>query len=129
MAKFLSQDWLDQARQLAEDQPAFDGATAKVQFVVSRGREGDIKFHELLENGKLLDARLGELPDADLTLTLPYADAAAVQRGELDPSVAFMQGRLKVAGDTGKLIDLLPLTRSPEYARLQDRVREITEFE
>ena len=45
----------------------------------------------------------------DLTLTLTDADARAVVAGELDPSVAFMQGRMKVAGAMAPLLDLLAL--------------------
>ena len=61
-------------------------------------------------------------------MTLSYADSVAVQKGELDPSVAFMQGRMKVAGDTGTLIEILSITRLPEYDQLQNQVREVTEF-
>jgi putative sterol carrier protein len=42
-----------------------------------------------------------------VTLTASYADASAMAAGELDPSVAFMQGRLKTAGDPGLVLDLL----------------------
>ena len=44
---------------------------------------------------------------ADLTLTISPEDAALVVSGELAPSVAFMQGRLKTAGDNALLLDLL----------------------
>lgn len=128
MAKFLSAEWLDQERKLAGSQPEHAGVTAKMQYVVTRKREGDIKYYRVLENGKLSDAGLGELSDPDLTLTLSYADSVAVQKGELDPSVAFMQGRMKVAGDTGTLIEILSITRLPEYDQLQNQVREVTEF-
>ena len=39
--------------------------------------------------------------DADVVITIPVADAA------LDPSVAFMQGKLKAAGHTGVLFEVL----------------------
>ena len=45
--------------------------------------------------------------DADVVITVPAADAS------LDPAVAFMQGKLKAAGHTGVLFDLL---RSGEVA-------------
>ena len=38
-------------------------------------------------------------------------------RGDLDPNVAFMQGRLKVAGSMGVMISLLTATNTPEYRR------------
>ena len=104
MAKYLSQEWLDEGRKLAEDQPVRPGATAKMQYVVTGG------------------------PDGDFTLTMTYDDAKKVQTGELDPNAAFMQGRMKVTGNMAKLMSLLPLTNSPEYRALQEQIREITEY-
>src|SRR5438105_918280 len=119
MAKYLSQDWLDQGRKLAESQPERPGATAKMQYVVTGGPDGDIKYYWVLESGKLLDSSLGELPEPDFTMTLSYAYSVAVQKGELDPNVIFMQGRMKVTGNMAKLMQLMPLTMSPEYKQLQ----------
>ena len=62
-------------------------------------------------------------PTADLTLTLTYEDSVKVQSGELDANAAFMQGRMKVAGNMAKFMQLLPLTTSPEYQALQAQVR------
>jgi putative sterol carrier protein len=51
-----------------------------------------------------------------------------IQKGELDPNAAFMQGRMKVTGNMAKLMALLPITNSPEYKELQERIREVTEY-
>ena len=120
MAKYLTQEWLDEARKLAEGQPERPGASAKMQYVVTGGPEGDIKYYWVLENGKLLESQLGELPDVDFTMTLTYDDSVKVQQGELDANAAFMQGRMKVTGNMGKLMQLMPLTNSPEYKALQE---------
>ena len=48
-----------------------------------------------------------------MTLTMAWDDAVAMQRGGLDPSVAFMQGRMKVAGSMGVMLALLPVTATP----------------
>jgi putative sterol carrier protein len=128
MPKYLSQEWLDQARKMAEGQPERPGASAKMQYVISGGPDGDIKYYWILENGKLLESQLGELPDVDFTMSLTYDDSVKVQKGELDPNAAFMQGRMKVTGNMGKLMQLMPLTNSPEYKELQEEIRGITEY-
>ncbi len=128
MSKYLTQEWLDEARKLAESQPERPGASAKMQYVVTGGPDGDIKYYWILENGKLLESQLGELADVDFTMTLTHDDSVKVQQGELDPNAAFMQGRIKVTGNMGKLMALMPLTNSPEYKALQEEVRGVTEF-
>ena len=128
MAKYLSQEWLDETRVLAAGQPERPGASAQMQYVVTGGPEGEIKYYWLLENGKLLESALGEAPEPDFTMTLTYDDSVKVQKGELDANAAFMQGRMKVAGNMAKLMQLMPLTNSPEYKALQEEIRTITDF-
>ena len=128
MSQYLSQEWLDESRKLAESQPVRPGATARIQYVTTGGPEGDIKYYWVLEDGKILDSQLGEIDDSDFTLTMTYDDAVKVQKGELDPNAAFMQGRMKVSGNMAKLMSLLPLTNSPEYRALQEEIRGITDF-
>ena len=128
MPKYLSQEWLDQGQKLAESQPERPGASARMQYVVTGAPEGDIHYYWVLENGKLIESKLGDLPDAEVTLTQTYDDSVKVQKGELDANAAFMQGRVKVTGNMAKLMSLLPLTNAPEYKQLQDQIREITEY-
>ncbi len=128
MSKYLSQEWLDETRKLADSQPERPGASARMQYVVTGGPEGDIKYYWVLENGKLLESQIGELADAEVTLTQSYDDAVKVQQGELDANAAFMQGRVKVTGNMAKLMSLLPLTNAPEYKELQGQINEVTEY-
>jgi len=128
MSKWLTQEWLDETKSMAEGQPERPGASARMQYVVTGGPEGDIHYYWVLENGKLLEATLGDLPEPELTLTQTYDDAMKIQSGELDPNAAFMQGRIKVTGNMAKLMALLPLTNAPEYKQLQDEIRAMTEY-
>jgi hypothetical protein len=128
MPKYLSQEWLDEGRKLAEGQPERPGASARMQYVVSGGPDGDVKYYWVLEDGKLVDSQLGEIPDAEITMKLTYDDSVKIQKGELDPNAAFMQGRLKADGNMGKLMQLMPLTNSPEYKQLQEEIRSVTEY-
>src|SRR5204863_4578621 len=83
MSKWLSQEWLDETRKLAESQPERPGASARMQYVVTGGADGDVKYYWVLENGKLKESKLGDLPDAEVTLTQTYDDALKIQKGEL----------------------------------------------
>ena len=128
MSKYLTQEWLDETGKMADSQPERPGASARMQYVITGGPEGDIKYYWRLDNGKLLESKLGEIPDADFTLTLTYDDSVSVQKGDLDANAAFMQGRMKVTGNMGKLMQLMPLTNSPEYKALQEEIRGITNY-
>lgn len=129
MAKWLSQQWLDEQRRLAADQPERPGASARMQYVVKGGGgEPDVAYYWVLDDGKLVESRLGTLDDPDLTLTMTRADAEALQRGDLDEQAAYMQGKIKAEGNMAKLMSLLPITGSPEYQELQDKLRSATEF-
>lgn len=128
MTKYLSQDWLDEARRLAAAQPTRPGASARIQWLVSGGPDGDVAYWWRLEDGKLLESALGKLDDVDLTLTLTYDDSVKIQQGELDANAAFMQGRMKAAGDMAKFMLLLPITSSSEYRALQEQLRAIAEY-
>jgi putative sterol carrier protein len=126
--KYLSQEWLDETRLLAADQPARAGATARIQYVIGGGPDGDVKYSWVLVDGKLLESHLGTVADPDVTIMAPYAEWLMIAQGELDASAAFMQGIMKVAGDMGKFLALLPITQSREYLELQTQIRSRTEF-
>ena len=128
MPKWLTQEWMDEQTRLAQDQPERPGATARMQYVITGGPDGEIRYYWVLEDGHLRENRLGTLDDAELTLTQSYEDAKRVQQGELDEQAAFMQGKVKVEGNMAKLMSLLPITSSPEYRELQAKIREITEY-
>ena len=128
MAKYLSQEWLDEGKDLAQDFPERPGATARMQYVITGGSGGDIKYFQVVDNGKMIESTLGEDPNAEFTLTLTYDDSVKVAKGELDANAAFMQGRMKVTGNMGKLMSLMPLTQSPEYKAIQEKIRAVTDF-
>ena len=128
MAKWLSSEWFDETRALAADQPDRSGASARMQYEVTGGPDGDVKYYWVLEDGHLRESAPGVLADAEVTLTTAWSDAVAIQKAELDANAAFMQGKVKVAGNMGKVLALLPITNTPEYRDLQRRIVEITEF-
>ena len=99
-----------------------------MQFVTTGAPEGDVAYYQVLENGKILESVLGEDPNADFTITSTYDDSVKIAKQELDANAAFMQGRMKVTGNMGKLMSLMPLTQSPEYKAIQVKVNDLTDY-
>ena len=128
MAKYLSAEWMALTKDLAADFPETPGASARLQYVITGGPDGEVRYYHAIEDGHTLAHELGEDPDAEVTLTSTYDDKMKVDKGELDANAAFMQGRVKVTGNIAKVMALLPLTNKPEYKAILDEVRRQTEF-
>src|SRR3954453_1061349 len=128
MAKFLSQERLDLQKELAQEFPERPGATARMQYKVTGGPDGDVAFFTVIDNGKIQENTVGEDPTAEFTMTVSYDDFVKTSKGELDANAAFMQGRLKVTGNMGKLMSLMPLTQSAEYKAIADKVNAETDY-
>ncbi|HZP27701.1 MAG TPA: SCP2 sterol-binding domain-containing protein [Acidimicrobiia bacterium] len=127
MARFLSAEWLDELARVGREHAPFGDVSGRVQVVVGGGPEKDVKFVVDLDGGRISGVAAGVAADAPLTVTLQHPDAVAIEAGELDASVAYMQGRLKAAGDTGLLLQLLLLTRSPAYHAFREKLAAVTE--
>jgi len=127
VTKWLSTEWFDRALNEASGLPERPGVSGRVQQHITGGPEGDVSCYWVLEDGHLTSAAVGTADPADLTLTMSWDDAAAVQSGSLDPSVAFMQGRMKVAGSMEMALALLPITASPECQDLRRRIGQFTD--
>jgi putative sterol carrier protein len=128
VAQYLSQEWHDRARELAQSFPERPGASARMAYLVTGAPGGDFKYFQITVDGKVTEQAIGACEAPDFTLTVSWDDSMKVQRGELDPNAAFMQGRMKVSGNMGKLMALMPLTMSPEYRQIQEQIRALTEY-
>jgi predicted lipid carrier protein YhbT len=124
---FLDHAWLDLRLTLGRDLPEQPGVSARVQHVVTGGPDGEVRYHERIVEGRVVGAALGVDPEAEVTLTQTYADARLVAEGELDASVAFMQGRVKIVGDMGTVMALMPLTQSDAHRALLAEVSRQTD--
>ena len=130
MALYLSDDWHALALSLAANAlPERLGASARL-LVNVLGGPGDVKYHQVILDGRLVEQGPGDPSGepASVVLSVPRAEAEALQRGDLDVNVALMQGRVKVAGDMGSVLAIVPLTSSREYGELQAQLAAATEF-
>jgi len=122
----LSQAWLDLQREACSALPARPGASARIEYRVAGGPDGEVVFQTVLEDGRITENHLGVDGEPDFTMVLGHADFVAVVRGELDQHVAFMQGVAKVTGNIGRLLSVLPVTTSVEWREASARVLAAT---
>jgi putative sterol carrier protein len=107
MAKFLTQEWADEVLSALNDSDDVRGAIKGVQLciqqIVTGAPDGEVKYWTKFDDGKVAGA-IGDAPDADVTISQDYDTAVAMNKGELNAQAAFMQGKLKVTGNMGKLL-------------------------
>ena len=76
----------------------------EMQFVVTDMPDGgDLHYHVSIGGGTVRMAP-GELPAPDATITNSYRTAAKIAQRELNPTMAFMTGKLKASGNLAKLM-------------------------
>ena len=120
--KFLSADWAQAVQDALNANEAFRGSvgsiSANVQQVVT-GSAGESRYWFKVSGG---EAALGigdSSEPVDATITQDYDTAVALSKNELTGMAAYMSGKLRVAGDLMKLMQLQgPLAQMP--AALQD---------
>ena len=107
--KFLTEEWattMTEALNSSEDfKKAASGQQVKLQQVVTDTPDGEAKYYFTLDGGQAT-VGLGEISDAEATITQNYETAVAIVKEELNAQNAFMQGKLKVTGNMMKLMQL-----------------------
>lgn len=98
MAGFGGEGWLAGVRAAAEALPVVAGCNVRARLEVSGGPGGPCRLGVVISDGRLAELSPGRLSDPDCTVSCNAADAGGILRGELDPAVAYMQGRLKIDG-------------------------------
>jgi putative sterol carrier protein len=122
MAEWLSEAWLGEVAAQAGARPPVSGANGTVSLAITTGKRDEVSYHWSYRNGVPGDGAVGAAADADLVLTIARDDAQAVASGEMEPSVAFMRGRLKASGDGALLLGLLASTATDTYRDWRRRV-------
>lgn len=106
-AQFLSDEHLAAATDALNGNDDFVGSIANItmglQFHVTDSPSGDIDYYLSVADGaaKMLS---GELDAADVSITSTYETAEALFKGDLNTQMAFMTGKIKVAGNMAVLM-------------------------
>jgi putative sterol carrier protein len=82
---------------------AAQGLDAVYQFDLSG--EGGGKWQVLINNDKC-EVKEGEHPSPNITISMSAQDYLDMVSGKLNPQMAFMTGKLRIAGDMGLALRL-----------------------
>jgi putative sterol carrier protein len=126
VSTWLSAEWFDETRSLWSELPLGSDVSARLQCEITGGPDGSLSCYWVVEAGRVVDSAPGVFGAPDVTLTLTWDDALALHRCDLDPNVAFMRGRMKVAGSMAAMIALLPATATAAYRDVRQRVAATT---
>jgi putative sterol carrier protein len=130
---FLSDEWMQAARSIREsyaDQLPEVTSVIKINQVITDVPFGDGEVRAYLDSssGKM-EMELGELDDADATVTTDYATAKAlfVDQDQAIAMQAFMSGKIKVQGDMMKMMALQTAVPSNEFSeKVAEEIKAIT---
>jgi putative sterol carrier protein len=108
--KFLTEEWAstmtEKLNSSDEFKQAASGQSVKLQQVVTDTPDGgEGKYYFTLDGGSA-DVGIGEVSDAEATISQNYETAVAINKQELNAQNAFMQGKLKISGNMMKLMQL-----------------------
>ncbi|MGH9054320.1 MAG: SCP2 sterol-binding domain-containing protein [Acidimicrobiales bacterium] len=126
MPAWFDEQWVAEVSGLAGSRPRAPGATGAVAVSVAGGPR-EVQYHWSYQGGVPGNGAAGACPGADLVLSIAAADAMAVLAGEVEPSVAYMRGRLKAAGDGALLLAFLASTAGAEYVAWRETVAALPE--
>jgi hypothetical protein len=125
MAEWLSPEWAAEVAALHDLLPPAGDAAGSVSLAFQVAPRKEVAVHWVYEGGKVVSGGAGPDPEARLVLTLAAADAADLLSGRVEPSVAFMRGRLKASGDGALLLGFLESTASGGFDTWRERAAAV----
>ncbi len=105
--QFLSDDHMEAATAALNENSDFVSSIANInmglQFEVTEGPDGGINYYLSVADGSAAMA-LGELEGAEVSITSTHETAVELFKGDLNTQMAFMTGKIKVAGNMAILM-------------------------
>ncbi len=131
--QFLSEEWMAAAREIREkykDEAPMITFSIKINQVVTDVPfgEGTVKSFMDTSSGEMV-MDLGELADADATVTTDYATAKAifVNQDQAAGMQAFMSGKIKVVGDMMKVMGMQTAIPQTDITKIvAEEIKNIT---
>ncbi|MEO7803769.1 MAG: SCP2 sterol-binding domain-containing protein [Actinomycetota bacterium] len=125
--KFQSEEWAKEMTNTLQANEAVTGAAkgqnTSVQFVTNEvpGGTENKTFFKIVEG--VPEVGVGDIDSPEATITQTYETAVAIDKGELNSQNAFMQGKIKIAGNMMKMMQLQPFVQAVGAAT-KDVIRE-----
>jgi hypothetical protein len=108
--RFLSAEWLELRMAKSAGFVVAEDVDLRIQRVVTGGPDDiEIRFFDEFKGGRLSRSGIGDVDDPDLTITSTWPDEVGLLSGDIDPYVAVVEGQVRVEGDHGLLLMLLPM--------------------
>jgi putative sterol carrier protein len=131
--QFLSEEWMAAAREIREkykDEAPMITFSIKINQVVTDVPfgEGTVKSFMDTSSGEMV-MDLGEIADADATVTTDYATAKAIflNQDQAAGMQAFMSGKIKVVGDMMKVMGMQTAIPQTDITKIvADEIKSIT---
>ncbi|MDZ7675863.1 MAG: SCP2 sterol-binding domain-containing protein [Acidimicrobiales bacterium] len=86
----------------------------RIQFEVGTSKTDTEVFHLILDDDEVVASVDGAAEAPDFVMILAPEAFAEVVGGELGLDVGYMQGRVKVTGNVGRMLSVLPVLTSAE---------------
>ena len=122
VADVYTADWAAEAGEMWPYLPPAPGAEGTVRFAVAVAPRREVALHWRYEGGKPVAGGAGTDSEPEVALTIAAADAPDVLSGRVEPSVAFMRGRLKASGDGALLLAFLSSTTDAAFGEWRRRI-------
>jgi putative sterol carrier protein len=118
MGVFLSEDWVESVEKTTSSLPKVGEVNGSVSLAIGVAKRKEVRFSWSYEDGVPAPGPSSGPPDLELTISAD--DAVELFHGRVEPSVSFMRGRLKAAGDGSLLIGFLSASASPDFRAWRD---------